>query len=62
MQIVQLTIQIKDDYTLGDVIIEINTTNLPSNKELLQGIANAILTDKQMDKIVDKANKIINKK
>ena len=61
MKIIQFTVEIKDDYTLRNVIIDINTTDLPSNKELLRGIAKAILTDESMDKIVEQANKIINK-
>lgn len=60
MKLVQLLIRIRDDNTIGDITISINTTGLPSDKKLLQGIANAILTDKGMDEAVEIANNILN--
>jgi hypothetical protein len=62
MKTLTISFQLTDDMHLTSAIIITNETGIDDPKELLSGLANAIITDNEMEKIKENVNKIINNK
>lgn len=60
MKLVQLLITINDDNTLKSAVVQLNTTDFPTDKKLLQMIAQAIITDKELNEVIENVNNILN--
>lgn len=61
MKTVKLMFGVSDDLKLKNVMLLYNDTGIKDTKELLLGIANAIITNYGMDKTRDDAQEILNK-